>query len=51
MKTMFKLGQHIKNLWKTITMDADELYLSKATDVVDLERRLRIISRGIIHKI
>ena len=51
MKMVVKIGKNIKNWWKEFTMDADQAYISKATDIVDLERRLNIVSRGKITKI
>jgi len=51
MKIVKKLGKSIKKWWKEFTMDADEIYISKATDIVDLENRLRTVSRRMINKL
>jgi hypothetical protein len=43
------LGLHfgsIKKFFKDMTLSADELYLSGATDVVDLEYRMRTLDQN-----
>lgn len=40
---MNKIVDTIKSWWITFNMSSEELYLSKASDHVDLEHRMKII--------
>lgn len=39
--------KHIKKWWREFTMSEEERYLHAATDIADLERRMKKLQRGI----
>ena len=50
MSVIVKIGKTAKAWWKHLTMSADEIYLNGATDLADLEHRLRTVSHSMTNK-
>lgn len=45
-----KINNWFKRIWTNIKQDPVEAYLAQATDVVDLEHRLRTVTYRMINK-
>lgn len=45
-----KINKWLKRVWTNMKQDPVEAYLAQATDVVDLEQRLRTVTYRMINK-